>query len=262
MKKVIALLLTVCVLVATLPGCGVKDGAAGNDIPTQTNKSQDEADTNMPEPSTSPTETDIDKIADPEDGTILDVDLTVRGEIKNNAPVMNSEEFILEGTTMQMPFSGSVLSDNGWHFSENNTAKDSVVAPNSTTNLVSFYIYDTDGNEMILRQAINDSDSEKPVLECQISSFKVDTFSLNESFGDLILPGGICLFSKAADVIKVFGSPKNNGNFERVEVLEHGIRYVENKKSGLCYYFGFYSSEDYNGELNGSIRSIQISTEY
>lgn len=262
MKKVVAIFLTVCMLVAVLAGCGAKDSTAGNDIPTQTDKEQVETDTKMTEPSTSSSEDTINKIVDPKDGTVLDVDLTVRGEIKSNAPAMNSGEFILEGVTMQLPFAGSALSDKGWYFSENSSAKDTVIDPNSTTNLVSFYIYDTDGNEMLLYQAINDSDSAKPVLECQISSFAADTFSLNETFGDLILPGGICLFSKAADVIEVFGTPENNNNFERVEVFEQSIKYVENKESGLCYYFSFYSSEDYNGELNGHIRSIRISTDY
>lgn len=262
MKKVVVLFLTACMLVATLAGCGAKDSTAGNDIPAQTDKAQDETDTNMPEPSTPSTEVIIDKIADPEDGTILDVDLTARGEIKSNAPAMNSGEFILEGATMQLPFAGSALTDKGWHFSENSSAKDELLDPESVTNLVSFYIYDANGNEMLLYQAINNSDSAKPVLECQISSFAADTFSLNETFGDLILPGGICLYSTAADVIEIFGTPENNSNFENVYVYEHGIYYVENKGSGLCYYFSFYSSEDYNGELNGHIRSVRISTDY
>lgn len=262
MKKVVTLLLAVCMLAVTLAGCGAKDSTAENYMPSQTDKTLDETATKMPESSSSSSEVTVNKIVDPEDGTILDVDLNVRGEIKSNAPAMNSGEFILEGTAMQIPFAGSVLSDKGWHFSENNSAKDTVIDPNSTTNLVSFYVYDADGNEILLYQAINDSDAVKPVLECQISSFAVDTFSLNETFGDLILPGGICLYSKAADVIEVFGAPENNSNFERVEVFEHGIKYVENKESGLCYYFSFYSSEDYNGEANGYIRSIRISTDY
>ena len=206
MKKVVAFLLAICMLAVTLIGCDAKDSTAGNDIPTQTDKEQVETDTKMTEPSTSSNEVTINKVVDPEDGTILDVDLTVHGEIKSNAPAMNSGECILEGTTMQLPFAGSALSDKGWYFSENSSAKDTVIDPNSTTNLVSFYIYDTDGNEMLLYQAINDSDSAKPVLECQISSFAADTFSLNETFGDLILPGGICLYSTAADVIEIFGT--------------------------------------------------------
>ncbi len=261
MKKLLLLLLTICVLTVTLIGCGDKNSTTDNDNSMPTNNEITESDTNKNN-ATSSDEAVANKIADPEDGTILDVDLTVRGEIKSNAPAINSGEFILEGTTMQLPFNGSALTDKGWHFSENTSAKDTVVDPNATTNLVSFYIYDTDGNEMILRQAINDSNTEKNVLECQISSFEVDTLSLTENFGDLILPGGICLFSKAADVIEVFGAPENNSNFERVEVFEHSIKYVENKQSGLCYRFTFYSSEDYNGEANGYIRSITISTEY
>ena len=262
MKKVVVVLLVVCMLVATLVGCGAKNSTVGNDVPPQTDKEQVETDTKMTEPSTSSNEVTINKVVDPEDGTILDVDLTIRGEIKSDAPAMNSGEFILEGVTMQLPFAGSALSDKGWYFSENSSAKDTVIDPNSTTNLVSFYIYDTDGNEMLLYQAINDSDSAKPVLECQISSFAADTFSLSETFGDLILPGGICLYSTAADVIEIFGTPENNSNFENVYVYEHGIYYVENKGSGLCYYFNFYSSEDYNGEANGHIRSVRISTDY
>ena len=262
MKKVIALLLAVCMLAVTLAGCGAKDSTAGNEIPTQTDKTQDKTDTTISEPSISPTEVAIDKIVDPEDGTTLDVDLTVRGEIKSNAPAMNSDEFILEGTTMQLPFAGSVLTNQGWHFPEYTSAIDTVIDPNSTTNLISFSVYDTDGNEMLLYQAVNDSDSAKPVLECQISSFAADTLSLNETFGDLILPGGICIYSTAADVIEIFGTPENNSDFESVYVYESGIYYVENKVSGLCYYFSFYDSEDYNGEANGYIRKIRISTDY
>ncbi len=262
MRKVVALLLAACMLAVTLAGCGAKNNAVENELPTQTDKVQVETDTKMTEPSTPSSEDTINKIKDPKDGTILDIDLAVRGEIKSNAPAMNSGEFILEGVTMQLPFAGSALSDKGWQFSENSTAKDAVIDPKSTTNLISFYIYDTDGNEMMLYQAINESDSAKPVLECQISSFEVDTFSLNQAFGDLILPGGICLYSTAADVIEIFGTPENNSNFENVYVYEHGIYYVENKESGLCYYFSFYSSEDYNGEANGYIRSIRISTDY
>ena len=256
MKKVVALFLTACMLAAVLAGCGAKNS------PAETGKTPVETDTTIPEPSTSTNEVTINKIVDPRDGTVLDVDLNVRGEIKSNAPALNAGELILEGTTMQFPFAGSALTDKGWHFSENSTAKDAVLDPNSTTNLVSFYIYDSDGNSLLLRQAINVSDSAKPVLECQISSFRADTFFLYENFGDLVLPGGICLFSKAADVIEVFGTPENNRNFERVEVFEHSIRYVENKESGLCYDFGFYSSEDYDGRLNGQIRSISIYTDY
>lgn len=262
MKKIVGLLLTISMLAAVLAGCNMKNSAAESDTLLQTEKIQDETDTKIPESSSPSSEVTINKIVDPEDGTILDVDLTVRGEIKSKAPSMTTGEFILEGTTMQLPFDGVALSDKGWHFSENSSAKDTVIDPNSTTNLVSFYIYDTDGNEMLLYQAINDSDSAKPVLECQISSFRADTLSLDETFGDLVLPGGICLYSTAADVIEIFGTPEKNSHFESVYVYESGIYYVDNKDSGLCYDFRFYDSEDYNGELNGYIRSIRISTDY
>ena len=264
MKKVLAIILCLA-LVITLAACG-KNTESMPDNEQSPTKQETTATTAVNEEqteittATSPKE--IGKITDPEDGTVLDVDLSIRGEIKDNAPSLNSGDFILEGKTMQLPLAGSALTDEGWHFSENGTAKDTKLKPNTTTNLVSFHIYDADGNEMLLYQAVNDSDSEKSALECQISSFGVDTFSLNESFGDLVLPGGICLFSKAADVIEVFGTPENATNFERVEVFEHSIRYVEHNESGLCYTFSFYSSEDYNGELKSHIRMIKISTDY
>lgn len=270
MKKLISILLCL-ILILSLTACGDTDANTANtnsaetetqEIPTTTATNGTTAATNGSTTTTAPNNATIDKVADPEDGTILNTDITVRGEIKTNAPAINSGEFILEGTTMQFPFEGSALVNAGWKFSENTTAKDELLNPNSTTSLISFHLYDTDGNQVLLYEAVNNSDSEKPVLECQISSLGINTYSLNETFGDLIFPGGICLRSTAADVLAVYGTPENNSNFERVEVSEHSIRYVENKASGLCYYFNFYGSEDANGELNGYIESIRISTDY
>lgn len=268
MKKIIFVLLCL-VYIISLAACSINFGNTNTNraeaevpnTPSTSVPANDPAPTEPPS-SAAPSETVTNKIADPKDGTVLEVDLTVRGETKSNAPAMNSKDFIFEGTTLQLPFAGSVLAQEGWRFSENTTAKDAVVDPNSVADLVSFYLCDTDGNEILLYQAVNDSSTAKPVLECQISSFEVDTSSLNETFGDLILPGGVCLRSTAADVIAVFGGAENNSNFARVEVFEHGIRYVENNASGLCYTFHFYDSEDYSGELNGYIHSIQISTDY
>ncbi len=265
MKKVLAALLCVA-FVISLVACGKNtQGESGVEkTPTKQETKATETTKAPTEPTSAKQEATLPKeenakIADPEDGTVLNVDIAARGEIKSNAPAMGSGEFILEGKTMQMPLSGAALANEGWHFSDNNTAKDAKLKPNTKTNLISFYIYDADGNEMMLEEAVNNSDTEKTVLECDITKFSIDLFGLSDTFADLILPGGICLYSKAADVIEVFGMPENNSNFESVEVYEDGIRYVEHKESGLCYYFSFYSSEDYNGEANGHIRKIKIS---
>lgn len=261
MKRIVVMLICV-VLVFCMAACGAPAEKANTEaMPQQNQTSTQGTQANNPQntgtatqPTTGNTTSEI--------RTTLKVDLTKRGEIKSNAPSKNSDEFVLEGTTMRLPMEGSALSAQGWTYSENSTAKDKLMDPGKTTNLVSFYLYDTDGNEMMLNQAVNNNSTAKPVLECQITSFTMDTFSLNEDFGDLVLPGGISLFSTAADVIAIFGEAENNADFDSVEVGEHYVKYVENKTSGLCYFFSFYSAEDYNGELDGNIREIRISTDY
>lgn len=202
------------------------------------------------------------KVVDPEDGTELTVDLTKRGKIENSAPAMNSGEFILEGVTLSLPFAASKLMDNGWHFSENSTAGEELMDAQATTNLVSFYLYDDDGNEILPMQVINNADTAKTFAECEVTELKVHASEVGESFGGLILPGGICMNSTAADIIEVFGMPENNPYFDTVFVSDDGIQYIDHKETGFSYIFSFYTAEDSEGELNGNIYSVMIEMEY
>ena len=231
----------------SIVGCGNKDTADNNSQGSDVQNSQDKDAGQSNE-----------KISDPEDGTVLEIDLSKKGDIKDDAPDINSNKIIFENKDIELPFSASVLFDNGWHFSSNTDAAEKLMKPNSTTDLISFYLYNENGDEIMLRQAINNSDSEKRVQECDISAFYVDTTQITESFGDVILPGGICLTSTAADVISVFGKPENNKYFENVYVYDDGITYENHKESGYTYSFHFYNEEDYDGELNGYIHKLTI----
>lgn len=267
MKRLITTLLCVA-LVVSLAGC-VKVELTGMNTGTEAPQAQDtsSAATSNEEPqegTTNPSKPEVsvdEKIEDPDDGTVLDVDLTKRGQIKSG-PDMSANEFVLDGITLELPFAASKLFDKGWHFSENSTAAEELLDPNTTTNLVSFYLYNSDGSSIMLEQAVNDSDTAKPVGECDISAIGIHTYELTEAFGDLILPGGICLYSTAADVVSVYGTPENNEYFESVTVSEHGIGYIDHKDTGLSYSFHFYDSEDYDGQLEGQIASVSITTDY
>lgn len=261
MKKISLLLALMMVLTMILCGCQSNPDADERD--SSADVKQEQTDDNAED------EDDADKaqtggkkefggIVDPEDGTKFEIDTTIRGTIEENAAAVTSSEIVLDGIKIQLPFAASVLIDNGWSFPSSATAQENLLRANATTNLISFYAYSENGDELSLLQAVNNADTEKSIQECDITSFELSTISLTEDFGDCVLPGGISLYSTAADVLSVYGTPENNAYFETVYVYENGLRYENCKETGYSYSFRFFDEEDYEGQLEAKMRSVTV----
>ena len=249
MRKILCILLSTLFLLS-LAACGSKANSApdGNtNPPTEATENTD-----IPETTTPPTEVPATKtISDPENGTVLNVDLTVRGEIKANAPDIHSNQFILEEYSVEMPIPIATLKELGWAFPEAkyNALKDQLLKPERTTTFVSADLKDEDGNIIVLQRVYNSSPEEKPFDDCALSEFLLYDYNFNDTFGGITLPGGICMNSTAADVIAVFGEPENNPYFARVSVSESNISYYDHCDTDISYSFSFHNTDQKNGQI-------------
>lgn len=266
MKKMFSFLMCLA-LVTSLAACGENeqpDSDKNSSVQTTGQKKIEEATNTANETEeTEPTEEKI--ISDPATGTVLKVDLSVKGEIKENAPDMHANQFLLNGVTVEMPIAMSSFYDLGWSIPESHYVqiKDELLEPERTTALISYFLTDPEGNKIDLIRVVNEADTEATIDACAVSEFQMTTsYYQEEWFDDLILPGGICLRSTAADIIAVFGEPENNPYFNKVSVSEAGISYKDHKDNGLSYYFSFYDNEDWNGELEGKIYALRIEKDY
>ncbi len=263
MKKLLSFFMCLA-LVTSLVSCGKNEQAhlsEDNSVLTTVQKEE----TSDTATETKETEAVEKSIFDPENGAVLKINLSVKGEIKENAPDMHANQFLLNGVAVEMPIAISSFYDLGWSIPESHYVqiKDELLEPERTTSLISYYLTDTVGNKIELIRVVNEADTEATIDACAVSEFIMHTsYYQEEWFDGLILPGGISLKSTAADIIAVFGEPENNPYFNKVSVSESGISYKDHKDNGLSYHFSFYDSEDGSGELDGKIYALRIEKDY
>lgn len=251
MKKVLAIILMMTIIVSLFAACG-------NDATTNTpdDVNNDNIQTNQTENDENnkqPAQNDTNKIVN-DDGEEFIVDTSVKGSIKDDAESINSKKIVLDGITYDLPCAVSQFFDDGYRLGKNMTFEDAFDA-NSTTNLVSFHMYNKDDRNFInFRQIFNNSDSEKTLKECLLTGLQISVYDINsdDSF-DFVLPGGITKSSTAADVLEVFGNPNGNANFEYGYNLDDQLTYKNHNESHMTYHFSF--NED------GTLYSLSIELE-
>lgn len=270
MKKIISVLLCL-ILVMSFVGCGENAEQNVDD----SDKAQSSQPTEDSESSTETNQTDDEVIpetepvplviSDPNNGTILEIDLSIRGEIRTDAPDIHTNQMILNGVTVEMPIQMSAMYASGWYMPESyyEQIKDSLLKPNKTTSLISYFLKNEEDQRINLLRVFNEANTEATIDSCAISEFSIGTnyFYNDRMIADLILPGGICMKSTAADVIAVFGMPENNPYFNQVAVSESGISYYDHKDTGVSYHFSFYS-KDRSSEWEGYISTLRIVKDY
>lgn len=239
MKKITAIILMMIMVVSVFASCG-KDTTTNT--PDNVNNDNVQTETEQPENNDSneqPVQNSNDKIVN-DDGEEFIVDTSVKGSIKDGADGINSKKIILDGVTYEVPCAVSQLFDNGYRLGKNMTFEDAFDA-DSTTNLISFDLYNADGrNFVMLRQIFNNSDSVKTLQECLFTGLKIEVYNIDsdDSF-DFVLPGGITKTSTAADVLEVFGNPNGNSNFDYGYNLDAQLSYENHNESHMTYHFTF-----------------------
>ncbi len=176
------------------------------------------------------------------------VDLTARGEVAEDAAEITEKTVIINGHSYTLPVHYSDLIDNGWNLPEGYTFVNRY-QPNTTTQLVGFFLEDGNGGKLLIGQAKNPTDEEVGLENCLIGSLSCN----NVNTVDFVLPGGITANSTAADVIEIFGNPEDSEHFAWVSFDEDTLIYHENVASGVSFYFNF--------ESNGRIKSFSVTDE-
>lgn len=256
MKKIFCILSS-ALLLLSLVACSNEADSSHSNIENPTTAATENLDISAATtPSTEPPASTT--VSDPTSGTVLNVDLTVRGEIKEDAPNIHANQLILEGNSVEMPIPISALNDMGWTLPEAkyNVLKDRLLKPQRTTTFVSADLKDEDGNSITLQRVYNSFSEEKHFGDCALSEFLLWDHNINDTFDGIILPGGICMNSTAADVIAVFGKPENNPYFARVSVSESGISYYDHIDTNVSYVFSFHDADA--GQRNGQIYCLHI----
>ena len=236
MKKTVALMLAVIMLALSVTGClGSPAAGSTGEAEKKDNVSQTEKG---------------DKIVS-EDGDVFIVDVSAKGEIKAGAESVGSRKVVICDVTYEMPVRVSELMANGWEISGGEF--EDQFDPEQETNLVSFYMNDGNGNEIMLGSVYNDKSSSATLSECLLYGFTIDT---DPGFEDssVVFPGGITGNSTAADVLEVFGDPNDARDFDWGYNLDDQLSYVNDDKSEMTYHFTF--NED------GSLYQISVEMGY
>ncbi len=230
----LALALTLALLMGALAGCG------GEETPSTSGET---------EVTQEPTETTETGLLG-ENGKRLKVDYETTGSVAPEAASINSATLVINGQTLQMPFTVSALTENGWHFYSEDSGQQ-LISANTQASVMGFTLYWNDTPYLDLSGVRNDSAAQKPLLECTVDTLIMDLNQENMAELEFVLPGGITKDSTAADVLAVYGDVMQNEAFDHVQVGNTMLYYVDNEQTGLSFYFGFRD--------DGTLKRISIS---
>ncbi|MBR5498395.1 MAG: hypothetical protein IKV76_10495 [Clostridia bacterium] len=250
MKKILAIILSIVAVATLFTACSDNDTQSNNEnneqvnqITPSDNNNTNDSDINKNEPTDS-----NGKIVN-DDGETFNVDTNTKGTINTDAEGIDSNKFILNDVTYELPFASAELFNNGYYISENLSFEDEFDA-NAATNLISFNLSHNNKTSYItLTQVYNDSDSFKTLKECTVSAFDIDFYYVHED-DNFVIPGGITKESTAANILEIFGDPNTTTEFENGYNLDDQLTYNNHKTSNISYSFTFNE--------NGTLYSIHI----
>lgn len=136
-------------------------------------------------------------------GTQFSPPLTQRGTVAEDAAPVDSARFSLCGKTYTMPIRISDLIADGWESSASDTLR---FKAKTRTQLIGYTLTAPDGSKIDALAIYNDSDEPLPMEQTLLVSFWINDQKVKDGT-KLVLPGGICPDSTAADVVSVFGHP-------------------------------------------------------
>lgn len=197
------------------------------------------------------------------DGTIFNINSDKNGMVQSNPQPISSNMVSFFGKEYAFPVRISTLLEDGWHFSNNLTFKNEFKA-NSKTDLVSFYLYNSDGNELLLGAVYNDTSETAEIKDCLLVEASLGYSKATED--GIVLPGGIMSASTVNDVLSVYGSPYENNYFKSGDNTESSLQYINQNESGLTFSFHFVDGNHDEGDLlygyEGYIETIHIYSMY
>lgn len=246
MKKILALLLAITMM-GLFSGCANKTEVTDDNVTLQSAEKNDVLENeDVPEKNVESTGIVND------DGEVFTADLTTKGEIIENAEPISSNNIIIQGVTYTFPIEMSKLINNGWRLRDG-FEYDNEFEPNSETNTISYYMVHDSGAEISIDRVKNESDEVKGLEDCKVTRLGIYSYDVVDT-KFLVVPGGICIGSKAADVVSVFGDPNKTTDFVGYSYsLDDQLTYVEHKTSKMVYIFTF--NED------GSMYSMDVAYE-
>lgn len=243
MKKLLAIILTITAIATLFSSCSNNDTTNDSNNNEQVNQNNEDvqSENNQADDTTKNTSASNtnNKIIN-DDGEEFIVDTSVKGSIKTGAESIDSNKVIINGVTYEIPCMTSELFNNGFYLSDNMTFENEFDA-NASTNLISFDLYNDEGNFIDLSQIYNNSDSTKTLEECLLTELRIDVDEITyaDAAFDFVLPGGITKDSTAADILEIYGNPNSSDVFKNGYNLEHQLTYNNHNSSHMSYSFCF-----------------------
>lgn len=174
-------------------------------------------------------------------GTQFTSGLTKRGQVMTDAAPVDSNSFSLCGKTYAMPIRISDLIADGWKCSAGDSIK---FEAKTRTQLIGYTLTAPDGSRLDAKAIYNDSEEALPMSQTLLVSFWIHDDKVKDTT-QLVIPGGICPASTAADVVTVFGRPDSTSVFREHNNGEDTLYYGHPGDLPLEYQFSF----DKNGQL-------------
>lgn len=167
---------------------------------------------------------------------LFSVDQTAAGEISRAFFPLDNAKIRLEDQACYFPLVTYVLYENDW-------------TSDTEDGYIMQALVEMDGNEVILtspsglsltvKDVCKDADTAGYETEILITDIVLPGAGVAPE-ADWVLPGGITPRSTAADVLSVYGMPRENRLFgKKSHNTENELYYTEHEKTGLSYVFRF-----------------------
>lgn len=168
-------------------------------------------------------------------GTQFTPPLTRHGQVAEDAAPVDSSTFSLCGKTYTMPIRISDLIADGWKSSASDTIK---FKAKTRTQLIGYTLTAPDGSQLDAKAIYNDSDQDLPMDQTLLVSFWINDQKVKDG-SKLVIPGGICPDSTAADVVTLYGRPDATSLFREHNNGENTLYYGYPGDLPLEYQFSF-----------------------
>ena len=152
------------------------------------------------------------------------------------API-SSKTIVLDGKEYELPVAVSDLLADGWTIAEDELAEEYEAGALEDEG-GSTAVKKSDSDKFFIRGVKNpDTESAKPLSECQISAIQI-TFSVAADT-TVVLPGGATEKSTYDEVLEAYGDPESTTDFARGRKDEKQLAYDNQNDSGYSYSFNF-----------------------
>lgn len=151
------------------------------------------------------------------------------------ADELESGEFYLDGTLYKFPITVGELQKNGWTFDNNYENADTFILESGGQTNGFYLLKNVDGeSHMIWCCAINETDNELPLADCEIGSI-----TMNKP-AQMIFPSGIWTDTTAEAIKSAYGEPREFvNNSDTFYTLYYDVEFEDNSQWEVMFDLSF-----------------------